>query len=127
VESVWCGDGRAAGACAAACAASCQRAGGTRALSASLRRTHTQLGLIAGGLVDGTVNLWNPAKIVGAVGSEEPADAADDVLVASLQKHTGAVRRRCCAFRVAAPRGALAQRCVAGVSSDATPRGARAC
>jgi hypothetical protein len=51
-----------------------------------------QLGLIAGGLVDGTVNLWNPAKIVGAVGSEEPADAADDVLVASLQKHTGAVR-----------------------------------
>jgi protein transport protein SEC31 len=56
---------------------------------------NAQLGLIAGGLVDGTVNLWNPAKIVGVAGGEEPSDGADGALVASLQKHTGAVRGPC--------------------------------
>ena len=51
----------------------------------------TQLGLIAGGLVDGTVNLWNPAKIVGAPLTEEPTDGGNGCLITSLQKHTGAV------------------------------------
>ena len=64
-----------------------------------------QLGLIAGGLVDGTVNLWNPAQIVGAVGSEEPGSAGDGALVANLQKHSGAVR----AFALAAPASARAR------------------
>jgi protein transport protein SEC31 len=56
---------------------------------------NAQLGLIAGGLVDGTVNLWNPSKIVGVAGGDEPSDGADGALVASLQKHTGAVCAPC--------------------------------
>ena len=64
---------------------------------------NAQLGLIAGGLVDGTVNLWNPAKIVGVAGSEEPSDGADGALVASLQKHSGAVSASCAACACAAP------------------------
>ena len=51
-----------------------------------------QFGLIAGGLVDGTVNLWNPAKIVGSEGSEDPGDTSNGALLASLQKHSGGVR-----------------------------------
>jgi len=62
---------------------------------------NAQLGLIAGGLVDGTVNLWNPAKIVGG---EELSEGADGALVASLQKHTGAVS----ALRLVRPRGVRA-------------------
>ena len=53
---------------------------------------HSQLGLIAGGLVDGTVNLWNPAKIIGTPLTEEPSDGSSSCLVTSLQKHAGAVR-----------------------------------
>ena len=60
-------------------------------LACSRPPANAQLGLIAGGLVDGTVNLWNPAKIVGVAGGDEPSDGADGALVASLQKHTGAV------------------------------------
>jgi protein transport protein SEC31 len=51
-----------------------------------------QYGLIAGGLVDGTVNLWNPAKVLGGAGCEEPGDTTSGALLASLQKHAGGVR-----------------------------------
>ncbi|PKU77187.1 protein transport protein SEC31 homolog B [Dendrobium catenatum] len=43
------------------------------------------LGLIAGGLGDGTISLWNPVKLIGSEGS-------DDAFVARLEKHTGPVR-----------------------------------
>tara|TARA_Y100001954_G_scaffold207869_1_gene231743 strand:+ start:555 stop:4292 length:3738 start_codon:yes stop_codon:yes gene_type:complete len=44
----------------------------------------TRLGLIAGGLVDGTVNVYNPAKIVDG--------ATSGAIVTKLAKHQGAVR-----------------------------------
>ncbi|CAI7811825.1 unnamed protein product [Closterium sp. NIES-54] len=44
-------------------------------------------GIIAGGLIDGTVALWNPARIIsGKTGEGEGA------LVAKMSKHKGAVR-----------------------------------
>ena len=49
-----------------------------------------QYGVLAGGLETGAVVLWNPAKIINA----EPGDAAAASQVASLAKHTGAVRYR---------------------------------
>ncbi|XP_020585788.1 protein transport protein SEC31 homolog B isoform X2 [Phalaenopsis equestris] len=42
-------------------------------------------GLIAGGLADGTINVWNPAKLIGSEGN-------DDAFVTRLEKHTGPVR-----------------------------------
>lgn len=44
-------------------------------------------GILAGGLVDGSVNLWNPAKLMS--GSSEDVSSA---LVKKLQAHSGAVR-----------------------------------
>lgn len=52
-----------------------------------------QYGVLAGGLVDGTVNLWNPAKVVGAEESHDSSDNASGALLASLQKHAGGVRQ----------------------------------
>ncbi|KAH7676991.1 Ancestral coatomer element 1 Sec16/Sec31 domain-containing protein [Dioscorea alata] len=43
------------------------------------------MGLVAGGLGDGTVNLWNPAKLISG-------DGEDEALVMKLEKHTGPVR-----------------------------------
>lgn len=43
------------------------------------------LGLIAGGLVDGNINIWNPLSLIRSEG-------VDAARVASLQKHTGPVR-----------------------------------
>ncbi|PKA62399.1 WD-40 repeat-containing protein MSI2 [Apostasia shenzhenica] len=43
------------------------------------------LGLIAGGLSDGTIGVWNPLKLIGS-------DGDDDAFVARLEKHTGPVR-----------------------------------
>ncbi|XP_020519257.1 protein transport protein SEC31 homolog B isoform X2 [Amborella trichopoda] len=43
------------------------------------------LGLIAGGLVDGCVNLWNPLSLISSRNNE-------NAVVARLQKHTGPVR-----------------------------------
>jgi len=63
-------------------------AGSDAAVAVPLR----QYGLIAGGLVDGTVNLWNPAKVLGGAGCEEPGDTTSGALLASLQKHAGGVR-----------------------------------
>lgn len=40
------------------------------------------MGLIAGGMADGTINVWNPAKL--SSGDEEG-------LLASLEQHTGAI------------------------------------
>lgn len=42
--------------------------------------------------MDGTVNLWNPAKVVGADETHDPTDTASNALLASLQKHAGGVR-----------------------------------
>jgi hypothetical protein len=48
---------------------------------------HWQMGLLAGGLADGSVCLWDPAVILGqhSAGGRSP-------LLAKMQKHTGAVR-----------------------------------
>ncbi|KAJ7547293.1 hypothetical protein O6H91_08G078700 [Diphasiastrum complanatum] len=45
-------------------------------------------GVIAGGLVDGIIYLWNPAKLI----SGDATEPDNDALLAQLQKHTGAVR-----------------------------------
>ncbi|CEF99808.1 Helicase, C-terminal [Ostreococcus tauri] len=52
--------------------------------SAGIGSTETRLGLIAGGLVDGTVNVYNPAKIVDG--------ATNGAIITKLAKHQGAVR-----------------------------------
>ena len=52
----------------------------------------TPHGLIAGGLVDGSVNLYNPARIIGSPIGAEPADGAGGALLTKMQKHTGPVR-----------------------------------
>lgn len=49
-------------------------------------------GVIAGGLVDGSVNLYNPAKIIGSPIGEEPTDGPSGAVITKLQKHTGPVR-----------------------------------
>lgn len=48
-----------------------------------------QHGILAGGLADGSVVLWDPTAIV------DPKARADGkpALLAKMQKHTGAVRR----------------------------------
>ncbi|KAF8403760.1 hypothetical protein HHK36_011865 [Tetracentron sinense] len=43
------------------------------------------LGLIAGGLVDGNINIWNPLTIIRS-------EANEDALVGHLSRHTGPVR-----------------------------------
>ena len=48
------------------------------------RLTFLQLGLLAGGLADGSVVLWDPASILDA-------KAGKTALLAKMQKHTGAV------------------------------------
>lgn len=45
------------------------------------------MGLLAGGLADGSVCLWDPSAIVAKAEGRQP-------LLAKMQKHTGAVR--CC-------------------------------
>ncbi|CAN6312709.1 unnamed protein product [Urochloa humidicola] len=45
------------------------------------------LGLLAGGLGDGTVALWNPRAMISSEG-----EGADDAMVARLEKHKGPVR-----------------------------------
>ncbi|KAG9459646.1 hypothetical protein H6P81_004154 [Aristolochia fimbriata] len=44
------------------------------------------LGLIAGGLVDGTIGVWNPLKLISSEGNR------DDAFVARLEKLSGPVR-----------------------------------
>ena len=41
--------------------------------------------------MDGTVNLWNPSKIVG-VKKQEEGEGPANPLLCKLQKHTGAVK-----------------------------------
>ena len=56
--------------------------------------THS-LGIIAGGLVDGTVLLYDPSKVVGTATSSDDANgdsAASGAVVAKLNQHTSAVR-----------------------------------
>ena len=48
-----------------------------------------QYGLIGGGLADGSICIWNPAKIVGPRREGEDPKSA---LLCRLQKHSGAVR-----------------------------------
>ncbi|CAL4930937.1 unnamed protein product [Urochloa decumbens] len=45
------------------------------------------LGLLAGGLGDGTVAVWNPRAMISSEG-----EGADDAMVARLEKHKGPVR-----------------------------------
>jgi protein transport protein SEC31 len=52
----------------------------------------TPYGLIAGGLVDGSVNLYNPARIIGSPVGSEPSDGAGGALLTKMQKHSGPVR-----------------------------------
>lgn len=47
-----------------------------------------QLGLLAGGLADGSVCLWDPAVILDKNAKAEHRTP----LLAKMQKHTGAVR-----------------------------------
>lgn len=53
-----------------------------------------QYGLIAGGLADGSVCVWNPARIIGQKAEAKPTSpaATRGQLLARLQKHQGAVR-----------------------------------
>jgi len=49
-----------------------------------------QAGVLAGGLTDGSICLWNPAKVL-----RSPAGSADEgagAAVATLRKHTGPVK-----------------------------------
>lgn len=46
-------------------------------------KTECPLGILAGGMADGSVKFWNPSKIVN--GHEETAE------IASVERHTGAV------------------------------------
>lgn len=48
-----------------------------------------QLGLVAGGLSDGTIGIWNPDAIIKA---QQGAEDVPDALVATLAGHEGAVR-----------------------------------
>jgi protein transport protein SEC31 len=53
-----------------------------------------QYGLIAGGLADGSVCVWNPARIIGHKAEQptSPAAASSGQLLARLQKHQGPVK-----------------------------------
>lgn len=55
---------------------------------------NTQYGLVAGGLADGSVCVWNPARIIGHKAEAAPTSPAGSrgQLLARLQKHAGAVR-----------------------------------
>ncbi|KAL1564370.1 Protein transport protein Sec31B [Salvia divinorum] len=46
------------------------------------------LGLIAGGLVDGNIGLWNPKPLI----CKEGSDTSDNTLVTNLTRHKGPVR-----------------------------------
>ncbi len=46
------------------------------------------MGFIAGGMADGAVNIWDPAKMLASNGAVAPKDA----LVASVDRHKGPVR-----------------------------------
>jgi hypothetical protein len=54
-----------------------------------------QYGIIAGGLTDGSIRLWDPSKILGtpATGEDSPAAARLSQLstITALSKHTGPV------------------------------------
>ena len=50
-----------------------------------------QLGLLAGGLADGSVVLWDPAAIVDSNKSASSPTGGKTALLAKMQKHTGAV------------------------------------
>ncbi|CAA6671881.1 unnamed protein product [Spirodela intermedia] len=45
------------------------------------------LGLVAGGLVDGSISIWNPLRLISASSGE-----VEDALVSRLEKHKGPVR-----------------------------------
>ncbi|PSC76171.1 transport SEC31-like protein B isoform B [Micractinium conductrix] len=51
-------------------------------------------GLIAGGLADGSVCVWNPARIIGQAADAKPTSPAGGrgAMLARLQKHAGAVK-----------------------------------
>ncbi|KAL0456144.1 UNVERIFIED_CONTAM: protein transport protein SEC31B [Sesamum latifolium] len=48
------------------------------------------LGLIAGGLVDGNIGLWNPKPLISS--HKKGSDTSENAFVASLSRHRGPVR-----------------------------------
>ncbi|XP_038980631.1 protein transport protein SEC31 homolog B-like isoform X3 [Phoenix dactylifera] len=49
------------------------------------------LGLVAGGLCDGSIGVWNPLKLIRYL-NKSLSDSPDNAFVARLEKHTGPVR-----------------------------------
>ncbi|XP_057976811.1 protein transport protein SEC31 homolog B [Malania oleifera] len=50
------------------------------------------LGLIAGGLVDGNIDLWNPLSLIRSEEEEEKEEESESALVGHLSRHKGPVR-----------------------------------
>ncbi|GER45356.1 transport protein SEC31 [Striga asiatica] len=50
------------------------------------------LGLIAGGLVDGNIGIWNPKHVICSDPSKRGSDASENAFVANLSRHKGPVR-----------------------------------
>ncbi|EPS70248.1 hypothetical protein M569_04512, partial [Genlisea aurea] len=50
------------------------------------------LGIIAGGLVDGNIGLWNPKKFICSDTSKKGSDISESALVKNLSTHKGPVR-----------------------------------
>ncbi|GER48620.1 transport protein SEC31 [Striga asiatica] len=49
------------------------------------------LGLVAGGLVDGNVGLWNPKSLISSCTNKKTSDTIENALVANLSRHRGPV------------------------------------
>ncbi|KAL7158037.1 hypothetical protein ABFS83_02G116000 [Erythranthe nasuta] len=50
------------------------------------------LGLIAGGLVDGNIGLWNPKNLICSDGVNKGSDTSENAFVTNLSRHKGPVR-----------------------------------
>lgn len=50
------------------------------------------MGLIAGGLVDGTIGLWNPKRLISSDENQEGTEAVGEAFLGHLSDHSGPVR-----------------------------------
>ncbi|VFQ84239.1 unnamed protein product [Cuscuta campestris] len=50
------------------------------------------MGLIAGGMVDGTIGLWNPKRLISSDENQEGTEAAGEAFLGPLFDHSGPVR-----------------------------------
>ncbi len=97
------------GATMGMCTLQCERASNR---SHACGAVAAQLGLLAGGLADGTVCLWDPAKVIDAPsGTEDVAIAT----VSKLTKHHGGVRPPCIPTRRPLAVLVAVARCGAGI------------